>query len=73
MAHLREHRIQSSIHYPPAHLFSFYLEQFPNIKLSTTEEFGERELSLPLHPSMDQNDVIRVVETLRQALTQGRL
>ena len=68
MDHLREDRIQSSIHYPPIHKFSYYRERFPDVILPKTEEFCARELTLPLHPSLTDDDVNRVVESLQKAV-----
>ena len=68
MSFLQKHGIQSSIHYPPAHKLSFYKKRFPNVSLSCTEEFGKRELSLPLHPGMRTEDVEYVVKFLGQAI-----
>lgn len=68
MAHLRHAGIQSSIHYPPIHHFTYYRDQFPGISLPKTERFCARELSLPLHPSLSDRDVDFVVESLRKAL-----
>ena len=68
MDHLREDGIQSSIHYPPIHKFSYYLETFPDVMLPRTEEFCARELTLPLHPSLTEDDVKWVVESLRKAV-----
>ena len=61
---LREAGIQSSIHYPPAHIFSFYREKFPGISLPNTEGYCSRELTLPLHPALENSDVERVVDSL---------
>jgi dTDP-4-amino-4,6-dideoxygalactose transaminase len=68
MGHLRDAGIQSSIHYPPIHHFSYYLEMSPHVMLPKTEEFCARELTLPLHPSLTESDVERVVESLRRAI-----
>jgi len=68
MDHLREDSIQSSIHYPPIHKFSYYQERFPGVTLPRTEEFCARELTLPLHPSLTEDDVNSVVESLRKAV-----
>jgi len=56
---LRGHGIQTSIHYPPIHLFSLYRRQFGYKKgmLPKTEEVSRREITLPLHPGMDVKDV----------------
>ena len=68
MDKLRHEGIQSSIHYPPVHRFSFYRERFPGNELPKTEEFSAREISLPLHPTLQEKDIERVVEVLRRVL-----
>jgi dTDP-4-amino-4,6-dideoxygalactose transaminase len=67
---LRRSGIQSSIHYPPVHLFSYYRQHFPDVVLPKSEEFCLRELSLPLHPALDETDIDRVVTCLRRALEE---
>ena len=67
MGHLRRDGIQTSIHYPPVHKFTYYQERFPGISLPNTEQFCSRELTLPLHPGLTEGDVERVVEALKQA------
>jgi len=69
MDSLRRDGIQSSIHYPPVHLFSYYRTRFAKFSLPMTEEFCRRELSLPLHPGLTGDDVARVVGRLRDALS----
>ena len=71
MDSLRRSGIQSSIHYPPVHLFSYYRELYPGIVLPKSEEFCRRELSLPLHPALGETNVGRVVAGLRTALEEG--
>ncbi len=58
MEGLRDFRIQTSVHYPPVHLFSLYRNQFGYKKgdLPRTEEVSGRELTLPLHPWMKATD-----------------
>ena len=68
MHSLRNDGIQSSVHYPPIHEFDYYRRMFPSSGLPTTEEFGRRELTLPLHPKLTPDDVDRVVASLRAAL-----
>jgi len=62
MTGLREAVVQSSIHYPPIHTFSWYRSHLGETSLPVTEAFAARELSLPLHPGLDEADVDRVVE-----------
>jgi dTDP-4-amino-4,6-dideoxygalactose transaminase len=53
MDHMRAHGIQTSIHYPPIHKFSYYRELNPSVHLQKTEEAADREVTLPLYPDMD--------------------
>jgi dTDP-4-amino-4,6-dideoxygalactose transaminase len=69
MDRLRLMGVQSSIHYPPVHQFSFYKRCLGGATLPNTEQFAERELTLPLHPALSENDVERVVEALQSAMT----
>jgi len=68
MEHLRQDGIQSSFHYPPIHKFSYFRDRFPGVSLPRTEDFCSREITLPLHPSLTENDIRRVVESLREAI-----
>jgi dTDP-4-amino-4,6-dideoxygalactose transaminase len=71
MNHLRDAGIQSSIHYPPIHRFSYYLEWLSAMTLTKTEEFSARELTLPLHPALTEDDLERVVKELRKAIRRA--
>lgn len=58
-AELRAHGIQSSVHYPPIHLFTWYRHAYgyrPGM-LPVTESVASRELSLPMHARMNDDDV----------------
>lgn len=66
--HLREHGIQTTIHYPPVHLMTLYRELCPDVRMPRTEDFALRELTLPLHPRMGVETVERVVSTLARAV-----
>jgi dTDP-4-amino-4,6-dideoxygalactose transaminase len=68
VAGLRKAGIQTTIHYPPVHQLSFYHDRFPSVRLPKTEEFFRRELTLPLHPRMDEGLVERVVTALANEL-----
>jgi dTDP-4-amino-4,6-dideoxygalactose transaminase len=64
--------IQTSIHYPPIHLFSYYRERYPEVVLPRTEDLAAREVTLPLYPTMDDrsiNHVIAAVCSSVEALT----
>jgi dTDP-4-amino-4,6-dideoxygalactose transaminase len=68
MQHLRENSIQTSIHYPPVHHFSFYKKRFSGVALPETERFSKKELTLPLHPQLTKRDVESVLNELKMAI-----
>lgn len=70
---LRAAGIQTTVHYPPVHEFSWYRRRFPSIRLPLTEEFARRELTLPLHPRLDESELEFVVRALSDALAPGSL
>jgi len=67
---LRAEGIQTSIHYPPIHLFSYYRERYgyTDGSLPITEDACMREVTLPLYPLMGDKDVEAVVGAVRRAL-----
>src|SRR5579863_3258279 len=60
--------VQTSMHYPPIHEFSWYRERFPSVRLLRTEAYCQRELTLPLHPKLTDLDVGMIVRALARAL-----
>jgi len=66
MAALRAAGVQSSVHYPPVHLFTAYRDS--SGPLPRTEEFADRQLTLPLHPALSDADADTVVAALAAAL-----
>lgn len=71
MAGMQERGIQTSIHYPPVHLFTYYRERFgfQAGMLPVTEMIARREVTLPLYPSMSDEDVDRVIAAVEDTLT----
>jgi dTDP-4-amino-4,6-dideoxygalactose transaminase len=67
-ARLQEERIQTSVHYPPIHRFTFYSKSGARRSLPKTEEVAERILTLPLFPHMRDADVAFVAEGLDRAV-----
>lgn len=68
MEKLKAQGIQTSIHYPPVHLFSYYRERFGVLSLPRTEEVAARELTLPLYPGLTTVKVDQVCKELLKAL-----
>ena len=77
MAKLREAGIQTSIHYPPVHRFASYREapggpQDAAHGLARTGALADRELTLPLYPTMSEADVRTVAAALLESLEACR-
>jgi dTDP-4-amino-4,6-dideoxygalactose transaminase len=68
MTRMREAGIQTTVHYPPVHLFSLYRNSGFAISLPRTEEFTRRELTLPLHQKLEAEQVEGIVAGLAKAL-----
>jgi dTDP-4-amino-4,6-dideoxygalactose transaminase len=59
---LRRQRIQTSVHYPPVHRFSYYRDQ--GLEFPRAEEIADRVVTLPLHPKLTEADVDAVCDAL---------
>jgi dTDP-4-amino-4,6-dideoxygalactose transaminase len=73
MTHLRNNGVQTSIHYPPVHRFTYYRKRFPDVHVPKTESFAGRELTLPLHPNLKEKDVRYVVDCLRHVIDSSEI
>ena len=71
MRGLRARGIGTQVHYIPVHTQPYYRNRYGDITLPGADAYYRRALSLPLHPSMSDDDVIRVVEALADVL-EGR-
>lgn len=72
MTAMRSLGVQTSIHYPPVHKFSYYQELYPGVDLPHTENIAKREVTLPLYPNLSAEDIVYVVNSLQEALVQTR-
>jgi dTDP-4-amino-4,6-dideoxygalactose transaminase len=71
MEGMKARGVQTSIHYPPIHTFSaFIVEKRANGNLAKTEKIGGREVTLPLYPTLTNDQVRLVVESVRQSLAE---
>jgi dTDP-4-amino-4,6-dideoxygalactose transaminase len=69
MAALADKGIQTSIHYPPIHRFSYYRGLWPpdfDHGLPQTEAVAPRLVTLPLFPTMTAEQLDRVVTAVRE-------
>ena len=72
MVYMRDNGVQTSIHYPAYHKFTWHKRLFGRLSLPFSEEFSSRELSLPLHPGLSTDDIEYIVDKLSDSLEQQR-
>ncbi|MDQ1350597.1 MAG: perosamine synthetase [Acidobacteriota bacterium] len=70
---LRKKGICTSVHFIPIHFHSFFKSFFKEeIMLPVTEDLFSREISLPIYPGLERNDVKYVATTLKQIIGMGK-
>ena len=69
MGQLKDQGVGSQVHYIPVHLQPYYQQECGVQHLPGAEQFYERCLSLPLFPTMTNQDVDRVTTSLTTALS----
>lgn len=72
MSHLKKHEIGYKIHYPIAlYNQAWYKERFPDdqkkYQVYRSQDLQSRIISLPLHASLNQNDVMQVCNVVKGA------
>ena len=68
---LKESAIYPQVHYLPVYRHPYYRAHgFAKVNCPQAELFYQRQLSVPMYPGMDDNDVRRVVRTLLKACRQ---
>jgi dTDP-4-amino-4,6-dideoxygalactose transaminase len=74
MEKMKRRGIQTSVHYPPVHRFHYYQKHFQDGAgaLPLTEEVSRREVTLPLHAVMTEDDVDFVCHVVGEILSQVR-
>ena len=62
-------KIGTSVHFKPVHTMTYYEEHLPQnpVPLPHAEAFYQTIISLPLYPSMGEEDVQYVIESVREA------
>jgi dTDP-4-amino-4,6-dideoxygalactose transaminase len=61
-AELADRRVQTSVHYPPAHRFAIYADE--GTQLPVTDEYAERTVTLPMFGHMDESQVSLVIDSV---------
>ncbi len=70
MEYLKQNGIQTSIHYPPAHQFTYhkkYLQE--KHSLSITEDIAQREVTLPLYPDLKFEEIDYIARVINNFVT----
>ncbi len=66
IAHLRAAGVQTSLHYPPIHRFSYYQNRFGNsAALPLTEDAASRLVTLPLYPTLSDEQIETVITAVQ--------
>jgi dTDP-4-amino-4,6-dideoxygalactose transaminase len=65
---MRAAGVQTSIHYPPIHQFTYYQGRYPGLQLPQTEQAASREITLPLYPGMNAEQVEIVIDAVERAV-----
>lgn len=68
---MRAMGVQTSMHYPPAHLLASFAAFRHDLSLPRTEAAGARELTLPLFPSLTAAQQALVCHSLETALAEA--
>lgn len=63
---LHEAGVQTSMHYPPVHLFSSYFDA--NLTLPNTEQYANQALTLPMYSNLKEEDIAFICSCLREVL-----
>ena len=63
--HLAKKRIMAKIYFPPVHLTHFYKKRLGhNLKLPVTEKLSEEVLSLPMYPSLTEEETSCIADEI---------
>jgi dTDP-4-amino-4,6-dideoxygalactose transaminase len=65
-ASLAERGVQTSLHYPPVHRFTAYGQE---LELPVTDKYAQRAVTLPLFPTISEEQIGLVIDSLEEALT----
>jgi dTDP-4-amino-4,6-dideoxygalactose transaminase len=70
MEGLKSQGVQTSIHYPPIHHFQIYHNEWQErgVPLPLTEQAAVREVTLPLYPTMRDEQVEWVAQAVKETL-----
>ena len=66
---LRDNDVEASVHFSPAaHQSTFYKNKFKHNQLPITEKLSDIIVTLPIYPSMEEKDILKVIDSVKQNL-----
>ncbi|MFP4485974.1 MAG: UDP-4-amino-4,6-dideoxy-N-acetyl-beta-L-altrosamine transaminase [Campylobacterales bacterium] len=65
---LQEKGLGVQVHYKPLYQFSYYKKPNKELFLRGAEDFYRSELSIPLHQGMSEDDIMYVVESIKEVI-----
>jgi dTDP-4-amino-4,6-dideoxygalactose transaminase len=69
---LKKRGVQTSIHYPPIHRFSYYqtlgLKKIEDLRW--TDYVGDHEVTLPMYPALTEKDVHYICHSIRNIVEE---
>jgi len=70
MEFLKQNGIQTSIHYPPAHRFTYHKKYLQaKHSLPFTEDIAQREVTLPLYPDLKFEEIDYIADVIEKFVT----
>lgn len=65
--YLEGQNISTMVYYPiPIHKQEFVEKMFPNLEFKKTEAIADQVFSLPIHPSLSQEDLTRIITSIKK-------
>ncbi|MEE2723721.1 MAG: UDP-4-amino-4,6-dideoxy-N-acetyl-beta-L-altrosamine transaminase [Bacteroidota bacterium] len=68
--YLREKKIFTQIHYIPIHQMPYYINKYGKQKFNNAEMYYENCISLPIFPSLSNNDQSYIIESIKSFYEQ---
>lgn len=63
--------IETSVHYPAVHRFQIY-QDYCKARLPITEYFTDHEISLPMHGSLEKDDILYICQNISRTILELR-
>lgn len=65
---LKEQGVGTQVHYIPTHMLPYYVTKYGMQNLKGAERYYDKVISLPFYPGLSNDDIARVVESIRTVL-----